>query len=412
MMRDSCAWIAVILSAGGASALFLAGLSWVTRVRIENPMCLLLCPLAGLITGLLYHFVSPPSGKGNVLLAQVLRSHPESASRDEKIPARMSILILLSTWLAHLTGVSVGREGTAVQMAGGISAWVSKILRLSHSARWKLLLSASAAGFGSVFGVPLAGAFFAFETAGFFKPAFYDGSDTRTHRTGVARHEIFFLFALAFGASAGAHQVAVWLGTTHEPFPPFMRSDFTSWWGLLLFPLAAVAAGLAAWGFLFLLGKFRLGFAKLPVAPWLRPAVGGVPIALLYFAPTVVLRYTGLGTAVIHESFERTVSFFDPLVKIFATAYGIGAGFRGGEVTPLFFIGSTLGSSLAGIAGGAGLHALAGLSMVACFGAAAGLPLTCAVMAGELFGWPALLPAIPFCLLASYMCRSSRLYDH
>lgn len=94
----------------------------------------------------------------------------------------------------------------------------------------------------------------------------------------------------------------------------------------------------------------------------------------------------GLGIPVIQEAFVTQSSSFDFMLKIAFTALTLGCGFKGGEVTPLFFIGATLGSALSGIIP-IPIAILAAVGFVALFAGATHTPVASTLMAMELFGW-------------------------
>ncbi len=150
-----CALIGIAV--GSASAGFLQSLNWVTAYRESHIWLLALLPLAGLLIGLLYHYYGKTIEAGNNLLIQTYH-RPQQV-----IPFKMAPFVYLGTLATHLFGGSAGREGTALQMAGALSDQLSKPFKLSTSDRQTLLVAAVAAGFGSVFGTPLAGAIFGLE---------------------------------------------------------------------------------------------------------------------------------------------------------------------------------------------------------------------------------------------------------
>jgi H+/Cl- antiporter ClcA len=96
-------------------------------------------------------------------------------------------------------------------------------------------------------------------------------------------------------------------------------------------------------------------------------------------------KYIGLGIPTIEASFLGYLPPYDFLLKIIFTAITLGAAFKGGEVTPLFFIGATLGNALAYFIP-LPVGMLAGLGFVAVFAGAANTPIATTFMAIELFG--------------------------
>ena len=142
---------------GCASAVFLYSLNWVTDFREANLWIVAFLPLCGFLIGLIYHHYGKDVEGGNNILIDTIYEP------KDKIPFKMAPLVFLGTIATHFFGGSAGREGTALQMAGSIADQFSKPLKLSLEDRRSLIIAAVAGGFGSVFGTPLAGTFFALE---------------------------------------------------------------------------------------------------------------------------------------------------------------------------------------------------------------------------------------------------------
>ena len=139
------------------SAAFLLSLDYVTATRLQQPWLLYLLPVAGLLIGLMYHYWGRDCERGNNLILEEIHNPKVGIS------GRMAPLILLSTVATHLFGGSAGREGTAVQMGGSLASWSSRQLGLDRLHSRMLLMAGISAGFGSVFGTPLAGMVFGLE---------------------------------------------------------------------------------------------------------------------------------------------------------------------------------------------------------------------------------------------------------
>jgi len=343
---------------GSASAGFLTSLTFVTAVRDAYPFLMYFLPLAGFLVGLIYHLVGKDVEGGNNLLIDTIHDPREIT------PFRMAPLIYVGTIVTHLFGGSAGREGTGLQMAGAIADQFSKPFRLNIAERKILMIAAIAAGFGSVFGTPLAGALFALEV----------------YMVGTISYEAVFP---AFTAGITADMVTRAWNVGHAQnqiaiIPPVTELNI----------LYAVAAGLAFGLCAALFCKVMdttSSFIKSTItfAP-LRPLLGGAVVVVLVVLSGTT-RYMGLGTQVIAESFVESLPWYDPVVKFIMTVITLGSGFKGGEVTPLFFIGSTLGNSLAAIIP-LPFDLLAAMGLVAVFAGASNTPLACIVLGLELYG--------------------------
>ncbi|HNY31401.1 MAG TPA: chloride channel protein [Fibrobacteria bacterium] len=360
MARSARAALALALVAslaGSASALFLWLLQAVTAIREDHGWLLFCLPLAGLVSGLAYHRWGSLVEAGNNRILQELHD-PKSF-----IPLRMAPMVLVGTLATHLCGGSAGREGTAVQMGGALADQVARWFRFAVRGRRMLLLAGVAGGFSSLFGTPLAGAIFALEFV-------------------VVGHlRLVHLLPCVLTAVAADRICLAWGGShAHWGVPEVPAMDGK---GFALALLAGVVFGLAARAFVALSHGVSARTKAWISRPWLRPALGGVAVvACLWVAGP---RYEGLGLAVIDQSFREVVLPWDFAIKLALTALTVGVGFKGGEVTPLFFVGATLGAALSATVG-LPSPLLAGMGLVAVFGAAANTPLACTVMAMELFG--------------------------
>ena len=343
---------------GSASAFFLVSLEWVTQFREHNNSIIWLLPIGGLCIGWLYHQYGASVVKGNNLLLE------EYENPQKTIPIKMAPMVLIGTLITHLFGGSAGREGTAVQMGGAIADQFTGTLKLDNSDRKTLIILGISAGFASVFGTPLAGALFALEVLYFSK---------------ISLKSIFLSFLVAYAAY---FTVEFWqIKHTHYQIPtvPKMTLQIIPW-----IIVASIAFGLASMLFSRTTHFWARLFAKNISFPPLRPFVGGLVLIVAIYAMNTT-KYIGLGVPSIVDSFSNPNQSYDFLLKILFTGFTLGAGFKGGEVTPLFFVGATLGSALSLVIP-LPIALLAGMGFVAVFSGATHTPIACTVMGMELFG--------------------------
>jgi H+/Cl- antiporter ClcA len=354
-------WVTLSLIVGGlsgsASAVFLHALHWAEDTREANSWLIALLPISGLLIGWMYMQWGKEVVKGN---NQIIEEYYEP---KKVIPIVMAPLVFIGTILTHLFGGSAGREGTAVQMGGAIADQFAEVFNLDKTDRKILLIIGVSAGFASVFGTPIAGAIFALEVLVLSK-ARWDAVVPS------------FLTAFTAGFVCELWQVS------HVHYTINIVPDMSIpnlFWAILV----GLICGLAAMMFAYATGFWGELFKKITFTP-LRPFVGGVVIAVaVYFISTT--KYIGLGLPTIMEAFTEDLNSYDFFVKILFTSFTLGAGFKGGEVTPLFFIGATLGNALVWFVP-LPVALLAGMGFVAVFSGATNTPIACTVMGMELFG--------------------------
>jgi H+/Cl- antiporter ClcA len=368
------------LAAGLSSFVFLTGLDLVTNTRDSHQWIVGLLPVAAGLTGLAYHWLGGDSGRGNGLIFEQVRAPTGD------LPKRMGLFVLVGSWITHLFGGSAGREGTAVQLASVAADQISVTMKLTAVERQRLLICAFAAAFGAAFGVPFAGTVFALEVQ-----SYPNGHRVRRNAIGPA-----------FISAVIGDRVVEWLGYNHRP-PSWLQltfADAASTGLLARTALAGVFFAVVAAAFCAAVKQVK-GVVSSVSFPPLRPFVGGVGIVLV--SAIIGTEALGMSTPLFEDSLAgRPVGSWMWLAKLVLTAITVGCAMPGGEVTPLFVIGATLGATLAGPLG-IPIALLAGVGFVAVFAGAAGTPLACVLIGVELLGWQ-LLPLLMIGCGVSYVC--------
>lgn len=370
------------VAVGAASALFLWLLDIVTAYRTSHEAIVFALPLAGLVMGLLLQKWGGYVRRGNNLVIDTVHDS------TERIPLSVAPWILGGTVLTHLFGGSGGREGAAVQMGAALADEISRRMRVQSHTRTQLLAAGIAGGFGAVFGTPIAGTVFGLEVV---------------H---LGRIEYSSLVPALVASVVGDFTVRT-LGIEHSLFPrveplamdPLLAAKWT---------FLGILVALVAIGFIELTHGIRAQLERRVRSLAIRMFFGGVAVVALWQlvgSPD----YLGLGSPMIMSAFTEASPWYAFGLKVLFTAITLGAGFLGGEVTPLFFIGATLGSAIAGPLG-LPIALTAGVCMAAMFAAASNTPLALSIMAVELLGASALPHVVIVCVVAYLMTGSRSIY--
>lgn len=371
---------AVGILSGSASAVFLITLNWATSFHLQHPSLLFLLPIAGFIVGWVYHNFAGTASQGNNLVVE------EVNANQSRIPFRMAPFVLMGTIITHLFGGSAGREGTAIQMGASLADSLRRLLRLNGEDRRLLIMAGISGGFSSVFGTPVAGFVFGMEVQSVGRIR-YDG-----------------IIPCLIAACVGDIVTRVW-GAAHSHYAPLAHIEIDPFL-LIKVGIAGIVFGLTSILFIELIHSIKHLQSRFVKYPPFRSLIGGMAIVAL----TLLIGqrdYLGLSLPLIQQSVSgEGVAAFAFLLKLIFTAITLGSGFLGGEVTPLFVIGSTLGFTL-GTLLGIDPAFLASIGFVAVFAGASNTPLACVLMGIELFGGGSALYLIVGCVIA-YLASGHR----
>lgn len=405
ILKQLFRWILLILPVGivigSIVAFFLWLLSTVIHLRFAHPWLLFLLPLGGLLIHFIYQSIGKSSEKGNNLITEQI--HLEGAG----VPKRMAPIILFTTVVTHLFGGSAGREGTAVQIGGSIAAMFGRWFRLEGKDLRIMLIAGVAAGFGAVFGTPVTGAIFAMEVLT------------------IGKIQYHALLPALMAAVIGDVTVGAW-HVTHVhyhigaiPAASGIVTDFLHFDIALLGKviIASAAFGLSSFLFAGMVKEIKAICLRIFKYKWMIPVLGGLIIIGLtfligkpdYLSLGVDAEYPGAVT--IPSAFNAGGSdTWSWLWKTIYTAFSLGTGFKGGEVTPLFYIGATLGNTLSGLLD-APVSLFAALGFIAVFAGATNTPLACTFMGVELFGGEHALLFAVACFTAYLFSGHSGIYS-
>lgn len=400
LLRWTFIIIPIAIVIGSTVALFLWLLNFVIHFRFRNPYILYFLPLAGVLIYFIYKLAGSNAEKGNNLIIDEI--HDPGAG----VPKRMAPIVLITTIITHLFGGSAGREGTAVQIGGSIAQMFGNWFRLNETDTSIVLMAGVAAGFGAVFGTPLTGAIFALEVLALGRIQY------NAFLPCLIASVIGDVTVAAWGVHHTAYHIDVFTIAPHW-FSAWLPFDF-----ILLFKIiiASIAFGLASYLFAYMVHGIKIFFVKRISIPWLVPVLGG----LIIIGITALIGksdYLSLGVDAEHAGAVTIPSAFQAggadtwswLWKTIYTTITLGTGFKGGEVTPLFYIGATLGNTLS-VLMDAPVGLFAALGFIAVFAGATNTPLACTIMGVELFGGQYVLFFAVACFTAYFFSGHSGIY--
>ena len=322
--------------------------------------------------------------------------------KEREIPLRLIPLIMATTWVTHLFGGSSGREGVAMQIGATLGHNISSKIHVENAPRI-LLVAGMAAGFAGLFQTPLAAIAISLEIL-------------------LAGHLEMAALLPAAVAAFTACKVSQMFGessviTMNDIFPNDITRIIWNDSGLDIYFILRLAVlgvifGIVGGGFAKILHLSKKFFAEKFPNPVKRVAIMGIALSALLLLCWQG-RYSGLGTNLTDMIFSgsaqdtaNSIYAWDWLLKMLFTIVTLSVGFQGGEVTPLFTIGATLGTAVATIAG-VPLPLAAALGYAAVFGAATNTLFAPILVGAEIFGFD-LLPAFFIVCTVAYVCNGDQ----
>ncbi len=340
---------------GGAFAITVEG---ATHLRQYTSWLPWLMPVAGLLIAGLYHLLKLPLSIGTDEIIKTVQT-------QDGVSIKMAPAIFLSTVLTHLTGGSAGREGAALQLGGSIGVAMSRMVKPLNDNRRIFQLCGMAALFSALFGTPVAATIFVLEIIE------------------IGRINTRALLPCLVSALT-AKLVAAAIGAPAEAFPLAGSLAEANWLTLLQSGSVGVCCGVVAVLFCTVMHLSGRYFRKAIPNDYLRIGLGGAAVTLLAVGLGTA-DYQGSGMHVIVSALQGNAEPWAFALKIIFTALTLGAGFKGGEIVPSFFIGATLGCVVAPMIG---LDPAlgAGLGIIAMFCGVTNGALASMALSVELFG--------------------------
>lgn len=381
--RRTALSVLIGLLCGGLGGLFHYVVDLSSGMFHAHGWLLYLLPLAGMAIVWLYHRAGIFQDKGANLVLASLRT-------GETVPARVAPLIFAGTVLTQLCGGSAGREGAALQIGAGTATCFNRVFHLEGKSANRMTMCGMSALFAAVFGTPITAALFSMEVSA----------------VGVLHYAALYPCLVS---SITAWEVSRYMGTAGVTMPaiPLPSPDVGTLFRVLALTLACAAVSILFLEVMHLAGRLYRRFFD--GKPYRRAAVGGMLVA----AATVLLGtrdYNGAGMEVAVAAVGGQAASWAFLLKILLTALTIGAGYKGGEIVPAFFIGATFGC-VAGPWLGLDPGLAAAIGLIALFCSVVNCPVASMLLSVELFGGTRLWMFAVVCGVSYLMSGYSTLYS-
>lgn len=354
-------WLALATTVGivvgGIGTLFHYTIAEATALRQSHPWLVFLLPASGLLIVFLYELSSQSNDMSTNLVLESIRS-------SKHLPLIMAPLIFISTALTHLVGGSSGREGAALQLGGSLSTFIGERFHLDDSDLHVLTMCGMSAAFAALFRTPIGATVFSME---------------------VVSVGIMYYVALVpcIIASLIGYAISGYFGVESTSFKLKLLSTFDCVTLIQVVGLGILCAIISICFCKTLHIAHKL-YAKYLKNPYIRVVVGsGILIVLILILPAD--DYLGAGMPVIEKALFGSAHYEAFLLKILFTAITLGAGFKGGEIVPSFFVGATFGAAFGPLLGLPSSFS-ASLGLIALFCGVTNCPMTSFILSTEMFG--------------------------
>lgn len=355
-------WIILAIIVGIACGLvgtaFHYCLDHATEAFGHHGFILYLLPIAGLLIVYSYRRLGILNDEGTNSILRAARAESTAA-------LRITPLIFLASFLTHLCGGSAGREGAALQIGGSIGSFLGRKIKLDKYDHQLMVMCGMSATFCALFGTPMTAAMFSIEVAG-VGTVFYAGLVPCIVAAVIAR-----LISRGFGV---------------QPlmFRSIAEAEYLDIEVILKVLLLAVLVALLGIIFCSVMHNSSRIYKKYLPNPYIRIVVGAVLVILLTFL-FGSRDYNGIGMPVIQSALAGSCRPEAFILKMIMTAVTLGAGFKGGEIVPTLFIGSTFGCTMGMLLGLDPVFA-AEIAMIGFFCSVVNCPISSVFLSIELFG--------------------------
>ncbi|WP_330612222.1 chloride channel protein [Anaerotignum lactatifermentans] len=366
------------LTVGLVGIAFHVTLEFVTSYRTAHPAIIFLLPLAGLAIVFLYRILHMEKDKGTNFILMAVRA-------NEEVTFKTAPLIFISTVLTHFFGGSAGREGAALQIGGSIASSMGRWAKMNEKDERIMTMCGMSAGFAALFGTPIAAVVFSMEVI----------------TVGVMHYSAMVPCVISALVAAGL-SYGVGIAPAGYTLLGVPEMSLNGAWSVGILGIFCAVLSIV---FCLVMEKTGAVYRRFLPNAYLRIFIGGC----IVIGVTLLLGtrdYNGAGMDVIARAMRGHAETEAFLLKIILTALTLGAGYKGGEIVPSFFIGATFGC-VAGPLLGLSPSFAAGLGMAALFCGVTNCPLASLILCLELFGmegigYYALVCAISYMLSGYY----------